>query len=236
MAIEARRGCGYRKAGGLYMVCAGQAIVCDRMPIPLEQCPHCGHGIKHFMGYKWITPAVILEGDHFPFVHKSHCRCKEHCPACYPNRHFGAKGQAGLIWVGAQHYNPEEFMAESKKLGVSRRINALPRGFKIGKTWVFAAHIHAITEPHRASDAAVFTSKPGIITAFKPQKIERIVLQSELTIYRRVKHVIDAGQADRVKIHAMKIYERLNKDIKRGITLVAVPDDDKDHNPTPRGS
>lgn len=35
MAVEARRGCGYRKAGGLYLVASGMGSPCHRLPIPL---------------------------------------------------------------------------------------------------------------------------------------------------------------------------------------------------------
>ena len=35
MAIEAPRGCGYRKVGGLYMCGGGIPIHCDRLPYEL---------------------------------------------------------------------------------------------------------------------------------------------------------------------------------------------------------
>lgn len=37
MAIEPRRGCGYRKMGGLYLVADALGEVCHRLPFPLQQ-------------------------------------------------------------------------------------------------------------------------------------------------------------------------------------------------------
>src|SRR5207302_7622776 len=54
VAVEAKRGCGYRKIGGLYFVGGGRGVACDRLPIPLDICPTCGHGIKQTRGFTWV--------------------------------------------------------------------------------------------------------------------------------------------------------------------------------------
>ena len=41
MAIEPRRGCGFRKTGGLYLVGDNQGQPCCRLPIILHVCPAC---------------------------------------------------------------------------------------------------------------------------------------------------------------------------------------------------
>lgn len=39
MAVETRRGCGYRKVGGIYLVCDGAGFRCDQLPVNLEVIP-----------------------------------------------------------------------------------------------------------------------------------------------------------------------------------------------------
>ena len=54
MAVEARRGCGYRKVGGLYLMGGTGGMPCCKMPIPLHVCPTCHGGIKQTRGWSWI--------------------------------------------------------------------------------------------------------------------------------------------------------------------------------------
>ena len=45
--VEGPRGCGYRKECGYYMMLPHfKAESCGKLPLPLEQCPCCGQGIK----------------------------------------------------------------------------------------------------------------------------------------------------------------------------------------------
>lgn len=54
-------------------------------------------------------------------------------------------GKAGLMWVGEKFYKtPEVFVAEGVTMGFSKRIKAVPRGFKVGETYVLLAHPKAI--------------------------------------------------------------------------------------------
>jgi hypothetical protein len=63
MAIEAKRGCGYRKVGGTYLVSGGLGMPCCKMPILLKTCPCCGHGVKQSRGWTWIDPKEWLKGE-----------------------------------------------------------------------------------------------------------------------------------------------------------------------------
>jgi hypothetical protein len=43
---DRKRGCGWRKPGGLYLCADGVGGVCGKLPIPLDICPTCHGGIK----------------------------------------------------------------------------------------------------------------------------------------------------------------------------------------------
>lgn len=61
MAIEARRGCGYRKVGGIYLVGGGIGVPCDRLPYPLTVCPCCSQGVKQGRGWTWVTVGKLFQ-------------------------------------------------------------------------------------------------------------------------------------------------------------------------------
>lgn len=240
MATEARRGCGYRKVGGIYLVSDALGAPCDRMPYPLEVCPCCGAGVKPARGWTWIDP-VKLFGEHMG------CRDTLPCPICQPAFFFGEKTlvngktletakRAGLLWIGDQFYSPTEFLSEAAMLGVSRRISAVPRGFKVGETWVFLAHSKAChrwdinkVDPH--GQIGELEEYPGIFCVFKPKRIELIVNQSEYDAYHLILEKI-AATTDEFEIEdlmAMDEYKTMQRAVDRGMTLVPVPDNDKDH-------
>ncbi len=54
ISIESKRGCGYRKAGGLYLVGESFGEGCHRLPFDLTLCPLCGHGIRPSRAWTWI--------------------------------------------------------------------------------------------------------------------------------------------------------------------------------------
>ena len=169
MAVEAKRGCGYRKIGGLYLVGdPGEHFSCDRLPIPLLTCPTCGEGIKPTRGWTWVFPYNLFQGDHDP------CKCGIGCPICSPEL-LGRK--AGLTWIGTQFYTPTTFAKEALTLGVSRRISSVPRGLVLGKTWVLVGHRQAAKTP---APGTVTGEKPcpGIFYAFIPQRLEMIITES----------------------------------------------------------
>lgn len=246
MAVETIRKCGFRKVGGIYLVAGEGGFPCDRLPIALDVCPCCGGGVKFARGFTWIQPYQLFDGNH-----GDGCQCrvdgpKQPCPACFPSDHFNHNGKAGLLWVGEKHYTPEEFQAEAMVQGVSKRISTVPHGFEVGM-WIFLAHkkgrdkiIH-----NAARDTVKVVKAPAIFFAFRPQRVERIVLQSEYNLWSAVTMHLDAADGDvnfvcqlaimLGKIPPMKaddaeaIYNRLQRDVKRGLTLIPVPDNDTDH-------
>jgi len=127
--------------------------------------------------------------------------------------------------IGERYYKtPEDFQREAHQLGVSKRIPFIPRELKLGETVVYLAHPKAceVRQPAVMQEAMAIleeaeTRQPklleaekvekrlGIFTAFIPQRIEKLIRESEAT---------------REEIEKLK---------KRNITPVVVPDDDPDH-------
>jgi len=161
MAVERKRGCGYRKVGGVYLVAGGISEPCHRLPFPLQVCPVCKSGIKQARGWTWIEPGPMFGRCE---TESSHCIT---CAACMP-----PVGEHGLMWVGAKFYTPESFTLEAKTMGVSKRIAAVPNNLRLGETWVYLAHPEAA--PLEDGDRG-----PGIFTVFKPTRIELIITQSQ---------------------------------------------------------
>jgi len=219
MAVEARRGCGYRKAGGTYLVGGGIGVPCDRLPFELEICPCCSAGIKPSLGWTWIRPSLLFQGTH---VIKTREGGSEPCldysdkRYCWLCENPGKFEKAGLLWIGGSFYkSPAEFLREGLQMGFSRRIKSVPRGFRIG-TPIFLAHRKTIERPVTAEDieanpklkGELIASFPGIFYVWIPQHIEKIFNESE----RGSEAVQDAE--------------------KRDIIPVFVPDNDPDHHGT----
>ena len=210
MSVEAKRGCGFRKIGGLYLMGGGIGLPCDRLPYELTVCPCCNQGVKKARGFTWIDVAKFFQGPHFSkskhILNETStgpadvlCGCAtEGCPLCLKPEILG---KAGLLWIGEKFYKtPAQFLKEGVELGFSRRIKAVPQGFKIGETWVLLAHRNALDAPELAPKG-----KPGIFYVWLPTKLELIFKESE-----RGSEAVAAAE-------------------KRGITPVFFPDDDKDH-------
>lgn len=196
MAIEAQRGCGYRKVGGLYLVAGGVPRQCDRLPFVLTVCPTCHAGFKQSRGWTWVEPGALFGGPHLG--------CEDErftiCPVCNP---VGID-RCGLLWIGGKYYDrPEKFSQEARTMGISRRIHAVPKGFKVGETWVLLAHPKAKFAGYK--DHLEENWEPGIFSAFRPERIEKICLEST------------------------RGSEEVQKLEERGITPVFVPDNDPDH-------
>jgi hypothetical protein len=195
MAVEARRGCGYRKVGGKYLVSGGEGRNCGRFPIPLHVCATCGGGIKQSRGWTWIKPELLDQ--------VTVCSTTFDCNTCpVATKNLGER--LGLLWIGRQFYpTPLDWLRETARLGMSRRITAVPRGFKVGETWVAIAHPAAITGTDEAGNATV---APGVIQLVRPDRIEQIITE---TMSRDAEFMADLDA--------------------KGVTPVIVPDDDKDH-------
>lgn len=205
MTIQTRnvkkRGCGWRTPGGLYLVTDGRPQACGLFPIELKICPTCSGGIKPTRGWTWVKPHPLIVAKVGPdLAEDSRCRPRkcDRCPLEWGDR-------CGLIWIGGVYYDePEKLLAEAARMGISRRIPAVPKGFELGKTWVLMAHRHAIQAPcaeckgkghtklkpktrQRAISVAcdacegsgVGEKTAAIFGAFKPAAIEYVVKGTE---------------------------------------------------------
>jgi hypothetical protein len=229
MAIEAERGCGFRKVGGIYLVAGAMGAPCDRLPFPLPVCPICGQGVKVGRGYTEINPLALFgthddvqmidaatpvgrsiagysETDTVPpgttvgRVLKDNCRdIIRPCPVCDPT-----DDPAYILLVGEKFYTPESFTREAATQGISKRVGFIPKGFKVGQTVIYLAH-HKACAPPEPEKGKQYT---GIFSSFRPQRIEKLIWQSQAT---------------------PEVLARLEK---QGITPVVVPDGDEDHRQT----
>jgi hypothetical protein len=89
------------------------------------------------------------------------------------------EGRHGLIWIGEHHYsNPHEFLAEASRMGVSRKIKAVPKGFELGKTHVYLAHRFAV--PTGAlDDKGRPVMGPGVFSTFMPTGIDLVIADKD---------------------------------------------------------
>lgn len=229
MAIEAERGCGYRKCGALYLVSDGVGQECGRLPLPCDQ-PSTRHGVRLVDLVDLLKPGQEepCAGAGIEFSGA----CRRSCPARWPVRPLPIPKdwsgplpiypEVGLSWVGAQFYSPTSFAQEALTLGVSKRIAGIPEGIVIGKTWVFLAHPKAWTRPTcvfcdqpppdsplldcpELDDGKCEFTAPGIFYGFVPRRIECLVEDDRLD-EQWVKDLLD-----------------------RGVVIIEVPRDDPDH-------
>jgi len=203
MPVEEKRGCGYRKVHGLYLMGSGLEVVCDRLPFLLKECDCCGFVPHMFRGFTWINKRYL--GNHNEEIEKlrlawvtdevgrgiKDCSCHCHCPICYPRSNL--QKRYGFMWVGGYAYTPESFIEEAKRLEVSKRITYMPKDLKIGD-WILLAH-----------KKAGHNQKPAIFYAFKLNRIEYLIWESEATP------------------------EYLEELKKKGLIPVIIPDGDQDH-------
>lgn len=200
--VEGARGCGVRKPGGLYLVSGQLSEPCPLLPYETKVCPTCGEGVRPARGFTWVDAAKFIPpvshgtDDHdlvCPLSPDYEIKWKDDV-GFVPNGPAKSRlGRCGLIWVGESFYpTPESFMAEAARMGVSRRITAVPRDFVIGETWVLLGHRKAIEracpdcgdEPGGDAECPVctgtgFVHVPGVITAFRPTAIEYVVKGDE---------------------------------------------------------
>lgn len=231
MAVEAARGCGFRKAGGIYLVSGGIGEPCERLPVPLETCEHCKRAAIEFTrGLQWVGVTYALSRARACDFNPDHCT---HCVICQPvlmEREAEPKDLFALVWIGEAHYpTAADWTKESNAMGVSRRISAIPKEMILGKTWVIVAHNRAIetkcetckglgytgsagkdADPCETCECNGKIGKPGIFHAFRPRQYELVVTPS----MRNQEWVRD-----------------LQKKHGDNLKLVEVPEDDPDHAP-----
>lgn len=219
MAVEQKRGCGYRKAGGIYLVTDGLGEPCERLPMEIPPCPLSGDKcLKQGRAFAWLKPKFIFDHAKACAFNPNHC---PRCVVCQPvnlERHAEPKDSVGLMWVGEKFYGkPEDWTFEAMKMGVSKRIPAVPKNFVVGKTFVFVAHPRAFPKviPAGTKDSEGLLLQhdqvehvPGVFHVFRPSRVE-VVVTPEMKTQKWVKD--------------------LQK--KHGAALVEVPGDDPDHAP-----
>ena len=201
VVYERRRGCGYRKPGkngvGIYLRGIGWGETCERLPYPLEVCPACGGGIKFSRGFTWIRPTTLLhelplcrevDAGHNtylpPFPGCPDCHNHQACIVCNP-----LGDPAGLMWVGEKYYTPASFTAEATEMGISKKVSAIPRGFEMGKHWIYLAHMRA-----------GYTA--GIFCVFRPSHVELVIADPEV-----------------VPDEAKRLYDRLGEDVCKVVVV-----------------
>lgn len=212
MAIEAKRGCGYRKVGGLYLMGGIMDSSCDRLPMNLEVCPTCGSGLKVGKGFTEINPfmlwnyhAVTQAAEAVAKGTAEVCRDPKTCCVCYPPDDI-----AYVMRVGDKFYSVKTFMVEANSMGVCKRIPFIPRKLKVGKTPIYLVHKKAGWK-YASGEKKLIDVTDAIFNAFIPTRIEQLVWVKDLKGKK--------GKA---------LWEQLEK---RGITVIPVPNKDRDHDP-----
>jgi len=222
--IEAKRQCGWRKVGAMYLVGSGIATPCDLLPLPIEPCPTCGFTLPFTRGFIWIHRNYVLHRrividpsfNKLGLGRPKDCSCPANCPICFPSSIEQEKVM--LLWVGSRYYTPDSFVKEAQEMGVSKRIADIPKGLKLGSTWVLLAHkkvpfqrpIIPVERATESYEPTIFLKtepiyKPAVFYAFKPTKIEMLIWQRDTAP------------------------QRLEELKKKNITPIIVPDNEKEH-------
>ena len=188
---EGRRGCGYRKPGGFYVMGEiGFYRDCGRLPIPITTCPCCGTTIKFSRAMQMLDGDMIIK-----MANEDENPCSStDCQTCHLSGNVEI-GKVALMWVGEKFYpHPSDFTKEADAMGVSKRIPktatglpALPKEFKVGETLVFFAHKKTIAticdcdgdkDCEKCEGKRVFYT-PGVFRVQKLSRIEYVVTGTE---------------------------------------------------------
>jgi len=209
ISTESARGCGFRKPDktgvGIYLVAPGMGHPCARLPLALHACPTCSGGIKPSRSWTWIEPRKLFaDAPACPLEPKGR-QLHVECRVCFAG-HAMPAGRHGLLWIGEGFYKqPADFLAEAQRMGVSRKVSALPKGFKLGETIVYLAHRFAVptkmTELQRALIAGAVPAPeatPGVFAIFKPAGVD-LVIDDENNVPERAEKLAEqVGQGARI--------------------------------------
>jgi hypothetical protein len=241
MACEKKRGCGFRKVGGLYLCGEYINVPCDRLPYELTSCPICGAGIKPSRGITEINPFKLF-GNHddggrdniigrltlsedpnsgavigSEIINHRPQRCTDKirpCLMCDP-----PDGVAYVMTVGKRHYTPQSFMQEAVEDGVSKRIPFIPKKMKLGETPVYLAHPEAVNGIKKPSEQGELLGN-GQARLVDADKVEKRFGIFCVFIPQRIEMPIYKSRLTKKKRAELE---------KRGITPVVIKDGDKDH-------
>jgi hypothetical protein len=134
--VEGKRGCGYRH-NGLYLKSDNTDWMgCGKLPVAIDKpCPVCGSGIRITRGLQKVNWKILSQNNP--------CKTPDECSHCLAN----VTEYAWLMSVGEKFYKtPGDFTKEALEMGISKRIHAVPRGFKVGESVVLLCHKYAVTE------------------------------------------------------------------------------------------
>jgi hypothetical protein len=214
MAIEARRGCGFRKAGGIYIVGDGAGEQVPWMPFCIDY--------EFSRGLRWAEPVRLF-------------------------RTANDKGEAddwrslervGLIFTGKQYYSTHEFIAEAQRMGISRRVAQIPLDLRPGDP-IALAHVAAVPVVTEYAPAYMQRSlhcvycrhvpaAKGVANALAPicgqrhgSPTDQVAGVFYLFRAKAIEVVLPESWATRPEIR--RACEQ------RHVTIVAVPDGDRDH-------
>lgn len=171
--IEGKRGCGYRKPGGIYFRSDTPGEPCGKLPLELHNCPVCNEGIKFSRNYKWINPSILFRDQECRFLREKKEGCRAWCKL--NDQNITDLTKSLLIWIGDKHYSVSSFSQEAVEMGISRKIKSVPRGFVIGESWIMLAHTKCFSTV--IADEEI--NKAGIFMAWKPERIEYVVRGDE---------------------------------------------------------
>lgn len=161
-----KRGCGFRKVGGFYLVGAGLTHLCERLPLKIPSCPCCGERPRPNRGIQKFDYGKYFGTDEYS-------NCPPNCWVCYPDTIIDMEQY--LMWVGKRYYNPDSFINEAEMHGVSKRISRkMIDHISIGTSVIFLAYQSMISDNHdkRIKHDAIFY-------AFIPTAIEHLMTESE---------------------------------------------------------
>lgn len=189
---ESKRGCGYRKIGGLYLVSnAGYQLICDGLPMELEPCDCCGFVPQFTRGLQRISWKYILQAErnhHIALKARGKageiCSCPPICPICHSENQ--ELKSYGLMHVGKKFYTAKEFVREAENMGVSKRISDIPRWLILDETWILLAHDEVPKMPlKKLKENGLLEKEPetfrAVFYAFKPQRVEMPVWENEIS-------------------------------------------------------
>lgn len=239
MAVEAKRGCGYRKVGALYLCGSGIPTECDRLPFPIEYCPVCGSGIKFTQGFTWIDWSALAgqhDGQETEHLISAKVVCQDKIRPCYMCDPHSFSQPYGLMWVGESFYTPQHFIEEAIGMGVSKKIPFIPKELKLGETVVLLAHKKAIMRQLTPEEM----DKQGykLPTTFSEGQTFRgikVPEGQEFKVYTVAEEFPGIFYAFRPTAVEMLHYEselteeKREELLKRGITPISIPDGDIDH-------
>ena len=224
VVVEGKRGCGYRKPAkdgvGIYLVGPAAGAPCGRLPFALGACPVCGGGVHAARGWTWIEPRKLFGVpvtncgvEARPVAPEQWLQHQTLCLAC-PMGFDMPEGRHGLIWIGEMHYKtPQAYLEEAQKMGLSRKLKAVPKGFKLGETVVYLAHRFAVPNPKLKGfsagalavvpgDATELLKEPpmlpGVFSTFMPTGIDLVVADAEHVPERAAKLAEQIGDGARV--------------------------------------